>query len=281
MQEMTPTCCEQLTQQNIPNYMVVFMQGNGDVDHFFSLTATFGERWILKDSALESPLMISKFMAFHLTKFMSDKDNTKFYVYTLSGNAPYDQKPTSVTLEYLKNYKKGKSHLSNYCWLNKDQLDDSQVAFIYFGTDKLEDLKDVDDGYYGMVVDSFRYHPLSDDVKAYNSEKFKYDDDDNLIDDRLDSTDIFNRQTASSACTMLNYILHPYTECTPDRIYKTKPTHHKTLVERYGWDKSDVEGKFGFGCFQDNTRHLVTIGRFDAYLREIAGSNYVRFEKLP
>ena len=119
MQEMTPRCCEQLTQQNIPNYMVVFMQGNGDVNHFFSLTATFGERWILKDSALESPLMISKFMAFHLTKFMSNKDNTKFYVYTLSGNAPYDQKPTSVTLEYLKNYKKGKSHLSNYCWLKK------------------------------------------------------------------------------------------------------------------------------------------------------------------
>ena len=264
---------------NFPSRFIICQKGD-ECNHFFALHGVPGGKWLLKDSLYVVPYMISTFVTKTLLrKWVEDTDN-----YTVH----YFDDPRLEDISNIIDYnymiqRQNKRHILNYVWVDKTSIRDQKVSITHMPVSTtLEDgipdghnCRYIDQQHLNVEYDDMAYPEFSDDSEHIANLS---DSDDSLIEDKLEDTDHFNRQTFSSVVTMLNYILCPYSECTFEKLKSCKGTSSHKMITTYNWTKENLDTKFG--AKQEGLARQISVRKFDGYLRSIVGENNVVFEKL-
>ena len=135
-----------------------------------------------------------------------------------------------------------KRHILNYVWVDKTSIRDQKVSITHMPVSTtLEDgipdghnCRYIDQQHLNVEYDDMAYPEFSDDSEHIANLS---DSDDSLIEDKLEDTDHFNRQTFSSVVTMLNYILCPYSKCTFEKLKSCKGTSSHKMITTYNWTR--------------------------------------------
>ena len=268
-------------ETSFPTRFIIYQKNIGEeVDHYFAIHKTFGNRWMLKDSLYERPFMMSDNFFNHMMSIWKKKENTSFIVHYIAQEI-FEDDVNVYDLDQMRNM--SETLLDDFCWVDRASHDDIELAQMYYIDDIT--LSGIDDGLICKYEDDIHIKHSSRSLQNHNEHTnpihaTDIDSDDSEIEvDLLDEYDWFNRQTGTSIGTHCNYILHPNQDCNASTLQACRPTSKKYLKRNGIWTEESLSRSLHSS--KDIVKTNVSIGRIHAYLSQIAGKGNVEIEHIP